>query len=59
MDRKERRDNKKMFNILIRKAKQDMAKWILKIDRMPSQEEVLAFQEGYIYGMNRGANDEE
>jgi hypothetical protein len=58
VDRKERRDNKKMFNTLIRKAKQDMAEWILKIDRMPSQAEVLAFQEGYIYGMNRGANDE-
>ena len=47
-----------MFNTLIRKAKQDMAEWILKIDRMPSQAEILAFQEGYIYGMNRGANDE-
>jgi hypothetical protein len=35
-----------------------MAEWILKIDRMPSQAEVLAFQEGYISGMNRGANDE-
>jgi len=58
VDRKERRDNKKMLDIIVRKAKQDMADWVMKIDRMPSQAEVLAFQEGYISGMNRGANDE-
>jgi len=58
VDRKERRDNKKMLDIVVRKAKQDMAEWILKIDRMPSKSEILAFQAGYISGMNRGANDE-
>ena len=57
MDRKERRDNKKMLDILVRKAKQDMADWIMKLDRMPTQEETKAFQAGYISGMNRGAND--
>lgn len=59
MDRKTRRDNKKMFDTLLRKAKQDMTNWVIKIDRMPTQAEILAFQEGYISGMNRGANDEE
>jgi len=58
VDRKERRDNKKMLDIVVRKAKQDMAEWILKIDRMPSKSEILAFQAGYISGMNRGANVE-
>jgi len=57
MDRKERRDNKKMLDIIVRKAKKDMADWVMKIDRMPSQSEILAFQAGYISGMNRGAND--
>jgi len=59
MDRKTRRDNKKMFDTLLRKAKQDMTNWVIKIDRMPTQAEILAFQEGYISGINRGANDEE
>jgi hypothetical protein len=57
MDRKERRDNKKILDILVRKAKQDMSDWIMKLDRMPTQPEILAFQAGYISGMNRGAND--
>jgi hypothetical protein len=48
-----------MFDTLLRKAKQDMTNWVIKIDRMPTQAEILAFQEGYISGMNRGANDEE
>lgn len=59
MDRKERRDNKKMLDNLVRKAKQDMADWIMKLDRMPSQSEILAFQAGYISGMNRGVNDKD
>ena len=47
-----------MFDILLRKAKQDMTDWVIKLNRMPSQAEILAFQAGYISGMNRGANDE-
>ena len=47
-----------MLDILVRKAKQDMADWVMKIDRMPSKSEILAFQAGYISGMNRGANDQ-
>ena len=57
-DRKERRDDKRMFDILLRKAKQDMADWVMNLKRMPSKAEILAFQAGYISGMNRGANDE-
>lgn len=59
MDRKERRNNKRMFEILLRKAKQDMADWILETKRMPSEQELRAFQAGYIAGMNRGANDKD
>ena len=58
MDRKTRRDNKKVLDTVMRKAKQDMADWIMEIDRMPTEAEILAFQAGYISGMNRGANNE-
>lgn len=58
MDRKARRDNKKVIETVKRKAKLDMAEWIMEIDRMPSEEEIRAFQAGYISGMNRGANNE-
>ena len=57
-DRKQRRDNKKVIETVRRKAKQDMADWIVDIDRMPSEEEILAFQAGYVSGINRGANNE-
>lgn len=57
MDRKARRDNKKVLETVKRKAKQDMAEWIIEIDRMPTEEEIRAFQAGYISGMNRGANN--
>lgn len=58
MDRKARRDNKKVLDTVKRKAKQDMAEWIMEIDRMPAESEIIAFQAGYISGMNRGANNE-
>ena len=58
-DRKERRNDKRMFNILLRKAKQDMADWVISLNRMPSKAEILAFQAGYISGMDRGANDKD
>lgn len=58
-DRKERRNDKRMFDILLRKAKQDMTDWVMKLNRIPSQAEILAFQAGYISGMNRGANDKD
>ena len=57
-DRKTRRDNRKILETVKRKAKQDMAEWILEIDRMPTEAEIFAFQAGYISGMNRGANNE-
>ncbi len=58
-DRKTRRDNKKILETVRRKAKQDMADWIIEINRMPSEAEILAFQAGYVSGMNRGANNAE
>jgi hypothetical protein len=58
-DRKTRRDNQKILETVRRKAKQDMADWILEIDRVPTQAEILAFQAGYVSGMNRGANNAE
>ncbi len=58
-DRKTRRDNKKILETVRRKAKQDMADWIVEINRMPSEQEILAFQAGYVSGINRGANNAE
>ncbi len=58
-DRKTRRDNEKILETVRRKAKKDMADWILEIDRVPTQAEILAFQAGYVSGMNRGANNAE
>jgi len=59
MDRKARRDNKKVIETVKRKAKQDMADWIMQIDRMPTEAEIIAFQAGYLSGINRGANNAE
>jgi hypothetical protein len=58
-DRKTRRDNKKILDTVRRKAKQDMADWIVEINRMPTEAEILAFQAGYVSGINRGANNAE
>ena len=59
MDRKTRRDNKRILDTVKRKAKLDMASWVDTLSgRKPTQEEVLAFQAGYILGINRGANNE-
>ncbi len=44
---------------IIRKAKADMQKWISSLSELPSQEEIKAFQAGYIAGINRGSNAKE
>ncbi len=57
MDRKTRRDNERVINAIKKKAVKDTETWILSLSSPPTKSEVLAFQAGYVYGMNRGTNN--
>jgi hypothetical protein len=57
MDRKTRRDNERILNTIKRKASKDTQDWILSLSSPPTKSEILAFQAGYIAGMNRGASN--
>jgi hypothetical protein len=54
MDRKTRRDNERIINTIKKKAVKDTEDWILSLSSPPTRAELLAFQAGYIAGMNRG-----
>jgi hypothetical protein len=56
MDRKTRRDNERIINTIKKKATKDTENWILSLSSAPTKTEVLAFQAGYIAGMNRGSS---
>jgi hypothetical protein len=56
MDRKTRRDNERIINTIKKKATKDTENWILSLSSVPTKTEVLAFQAGYIAGMNRGSS---
>lgn len=57
MDRKTRRDNERVLNTIKKKATKDTENWILSLSSPPTKNEVIAFQAGYIAGMNRGTNN--
>ena len=57
MDRKTRRDNERVLNTIKKKATKDTESWILSLSSPPTKNEVIAFQAGYIAGMNRGTNN--
>ena len=57
MDRKTRRDNERIINTIKKKATKDTENWILSLSSAPTKNEVIAFQAGYIAGMNRGTNN--
>jgi len=57
MDRKTRRDNERIINTIKKKAVKDTETWILSLSSAPTKNEVVAFQAGYIAGMNRGMNN--
>jgi hypothetical protein len=57
MDRKTRRDNERIINTIKKKATKDTENWILSLSSPPTKTEVLAFQAGYIAGMNRGQSN--
>lgn len=54
MDRKTRRENQRLLNAVKRKAKKDMEDWMVKLQELPTENEIKAFQAGYIAGINRG-----
>ena len=55
-DRWERRKYQKETQKLVKKAKQDMASWMELLPNVPSEEEVRAWQSGYLSGINRATN---
>lgn len=53
MSRKDRRKYEQDLSGVIRKAKLDMQDWFNAIGEQPSQLEIVAWQSGYIAGINR------
>lgn len=53
-DRWEKRKHDKEIHGIIKKAKQDMARWLSELDKVPSENDISIWQSGYIYGLNRG-----
>jgi hypothetical protein len=53
MNRKEKRKTFRQTSSLVTKAKKDMLDWVETIGRVPSDQEVKAWQSGYIAGTNR------
>jgi hypothetical protein len=56
MDRKTRRTNERIMSTIKKKAVKDTEDWILSLSSPPTRAELLAFQAGYVAGMNRGSN---
>lgn len=58
-DRWERRKSEKEMQKLVKKAKQDMITWMETLTYVPSEEEVRAWQAGYLSGINTTNNRKE
>lgn len=54
MSRQVRRDNERIINTVRKKAVKDMQDWVLTLSSPPTKAEILAYQAGYIAGINRG-----
>ena len=52
-DRWEKRKHEAEIKSIVKKAKQDMTDWVQDLGKMPSSEELLAWQAGYLSGINR------
>lgn len=55
-DRWERRKSEKETQKLVKKAKQDMISWMDTLSYVPSEQELRAWQAGYLSGINRASN---
>jgi hypothetical protein len=53
MNRTEKRKLDRQKAAIVKKAKQDMQEFVDSLDRMPTEQEIVAWQSGYISGMNR------
>lgn len=53
MARANRRETSKEIKNIARKAKEAMYKWVVTLDHEPTDNELLAWQAGYIAGLNR------
>lgn len=53
MNRYEKRKAERQSSHITKNAKVDMLKWIQTLDHSPSNEEALAWQQGYLSGINR------
>ncbi len=58
-NRQDKRKDTAILKSVIHKAKVDMQKWMTDLPVLPSENEIRAFQAGYIAGMNRGSNNKE
>jgi hypothetical protein len=58
-DRWQKRKHSAETAAIIRKAKKDMMSWISTIGYSPNEQEVRAWQAGYISGINRGAGNKD
>jgi hypothetical protein len=54
MSRQTKREQERLLNSIIRKAKIDTENWIMTLASPPTETELKAYQAGYIAGMNRG-----
>lgn len=55
MDRKTKRDNKRIVLSVKHKAIKDMNEWLDNLDHDPTANEIRAYQAGYIAGANRAS----
>ncbi len=55
MDRKTKRDSKRLLLTVKHKAVKDMNLWLEKLEHDPTPDEIRAYQAGYIAGTNRAS----
>ena len=53
MKREQKRKVEAEIAAIVKKAKQDMQKWLETLDHEPTKDEALAYQQGYLAGINR------
>lgn len=53
MAREDKRQDKKIINSVVKKAKKAMIDWVDNLNYTPSELEIKAWQAGYIAGLNQ------
>lgn len=57
MPRAEKRKIQRDIDYIVENAKRDMADWVLKLPYSITEKEAMAWQAGYIAGLNRVKNE--